>query len=241
MKLRVSGLLSLAILAVAAPAHAALVTQNTTGEILTYYAGAGEQNNLRISLRNGALGFVDGSLPITVGQGCAVDPSSGERTCSAAGLNALVLVLGDGNDTMPDPDLKFELPSGIKLYVNGGAGNDSIIGTEGDDRLAGGDGADRIYGSGGKKDSLDGEGGKDRLTGFGTLSGGPGNDFIEAFYGFGQFKAGRTKVFAGSGNDNVLSGNGVRDVVDCGKGKDRATTGSDRRGFDRIKRNCERR
>ena len=156
-------------------------------------------------------------------------------------VQVLEILLYDRNDKMPDPDKKFEIPAGMKLVVLGGPGNDSLIGTEGNDTLDGGDGGDRVYGSGGKKDKLSGDTGNDRLTGFGTLKGGSGKDFIEAFYGFGQFKAGRSRIFAGSGNDKVLSGNGVRDFVDCGKGKDRATRGSDRRGLDKIKRNCERR
>jgi Ca2+-binding RTX toxin-like protein len=241
MRTRVIGPLCLAVLAIAAPAHAAKATQDTAGRNLMYVADFGEQNNLRIGLRAGSLIFTDGSLAIRTGPGCRVDPSGFERTCSTAGMKSLIVYLGDRNDKMPDPDLKFELPAGMKLIIRAGNGNDSIIGTEGNDTLDGGAGADRVYGSGGKKDKLSGDTGNDRLTGFGTLKGGPGKDFIEAFYGFGQFKAGRSRIYAGSGNDKVLSGNGVRDFVDCGKGKDRATTGLDRRGVDRIKRNCERR
>jgi hypothetical protein len=81
---------------------------------------------------------------------------------------------------------------------------------------------------------------KDRLTGFGTLKGGAGDDFIEAFYGFsGEYEPFRTSVFAGRGNDRVLTGNKVRDTVDCGSGrKDRAST-TDKRGRDTFKSNCE--
>ena len=134
-------------------------------------------------------------------------------------LKRLIVYLRDGNDKMPDPDLRFELPAGMELEIRAGAGNDRIIGTEGNDDLQGGDGADRVYGSGGKKDKLVRWRWQRPPDGIRDPEGGPGKDFIEAFYGFGQFKAGRSRIFAGSGNDKALSGNGVRDSSTAGRAR----------------------
>lgn len=95
--------------------------------------------------------------------------------------------------------------------LSGGPGNDRITGGDGNDRLSGGDGNDTIGGDAGN-DSIDGGAGNDQLAG------GSGADTISA----------------GSGNDGVNAADGVRDLVDCGAGRD--TVRADRR--DRLKR-CE--
>ena len=94
-------------------------------------------------------------------------------------------------------------------------GNDEIRGRTGDDALYGGAGNDRLYGGRGR-DFLSGGSGKDRLIG------GPG----------------RNRYQGGPGNDFIRSANGVRELVDCGFGRDRVT--ADRRdvlsGCERVKR-----
>jgi hypothetical protein len=84
------------------------------------------------------------------------------------------------------------------------AENDRLTGGRGDDALFGGAGNDRVVGGSGR-DLLSGGSGNDRLVG------GPGRNRLEA----------------GAGNDSINSGNGVRDFVDCGFGRDRIT--ADRR------------
>lgn len=75
--------------------------------------------------------------------------------------------------------------------------NDRLVGGKGDDALFGGPGSDRLVGGSGA-DYLSGGSGHDRLVG------GPGRNRIEA----------------GGGSDSINSANGVRELVDCGFGRD---------------------
>jgi Ca2+-binding RTX toxin-like protein len=92
--------------------------------------------------------------------------------------------------------------------------NDRLSGGKGDDALFGGPGADRVVGGSGA-DYLSGGSGHDRLVG------GPGRNRIEG----------------GGGSDSINSANGVRELVDCGFGRD--TVKADRRdmlsGCERVK------
>jgi WD40 repeat protein/hemolysin type calcium-binding protein len=109
--------------------------------------------------------------------------------------------------------------AGRKLV--GTAKNDKLIGTARNDTLDGRAGNDTLKGLAGN-DLLLGGPGNDKLyggTGVDGLNGGPGRDLLSA----------------GAGNDAVnAAGDGARDVVDCGAGKDRATVGRTD-----VVRNCE--
>jgi Ca2+-binding RTX toxin-like protein len=130
----------------------------------------------------------------------------------------------------------------------GGAGNDTILAADGErDVVDCGPGRDaatidqldrarncervtrkrvappvnRIRGKAGN-DRLNGTAGRDRIEGLG------GNDTING-------RGGADTLLGGAGNDTITANDGVRDVVDCGAGNDRATV--DRRD---VVRNCER-
>ena len=94
-------------------------------------------------------------------------------------------------------------------------GNDNIVGGKGEDALFGGAGNDRIVGGSGR-DLLSGGAGRDSLVG------GPG----------------RNRYYGDTGNDSINSANGVRELVDCGFGRD--TVKADPRdrlsGCERVKR-----
>ena len=233
--------LGVSALAVAAPASAA--TLSRSGTTVIYTASPGERNSLKVGVTPGRIVFLESSIKPALGSGCdeGPDPGAAVPGCGAAGVTSVVVHLGDGNDelTARSTVLELQVPQGVKFEADGGSGKDSLIGTKGNDKLNGGSGADRVYGSGGK-DKLYGGSGNDRLTGFNRLYGGTGNDFIELFYGFGQYKAFPSKVYAGAGKDRVLAGNKVRDRIDCGSGRDRATS-TDRHRTDKAKKNCERR
>lgn len=107
---------------------------------------------------------------------------------------------------------------------------DRLVGTTGGDRISGGRGNDRISGLGGA-DCLSGGAGNDRISGGAgndTISGGAGKDTISG-------GGGRNKISAGSGNDTINVVNRKRDIVNCGKGRDRVR--ADRRD---VLRGCER-
>jgi serralysin len=225
--------LGLAALALATPAQAGTVARS--GTTVIYQAAVGEGNLLQVRFFDGSVSISD-RYDVAPGAGCATDPLDGTTACPASGVTRLVLRLGDLNDELKSvgPALQVDLPAGMKLVVDGGTGKDNLIGTKRNDELTGGSGADKLFGSGGK-DKLKGGSGNDRLTGFGRLDGGSGNDFLEAFYGFaGEKKPYPSTILGGPGNDHVLTGNKVRDVANCGPGRDVGTT-TDRRGVDRFK------
>ena len=110
--------------------------------------------------------------------------------------------------------------------VQGGSGNDTIIGTENDDTIKGGSGNDTIDGRGGN-DNLDGEAGDDTVlggSGNDVIQGGAGNDYVDGQAGDDVVDGGTGSdtVLGGSGNDVVAGGAGD-DVVDGGTGTDIAT------------------
>jgi Ca2+-binding RTX toxin-like protein len=84
----------------------------------------------------------------------------------------------------------------------------TIVGTPGADRLAGTQGNDVICGLGGN-DVIGGGPGND------VLIGGPGNDTL-------QGDTGNDTLLGGPGNDTLVAWDGSRDIVDGGKGRDRA-------------------
>jgi len=226
--------LGLAALAIATPADAGTLTRS--GQSLIYQAASGEKNLLQVRFFSGTVSISD-RHDVEPGAGCATNSVDATTGCPTTGVTKLSVRLGDLNDELKSvgPALQVDLPAAMTLQVDGGTGKDSLIGTPRNDELTGGSGADKVYGSGGK-DKLKGGSGNDRLTGFGTLDGGTGNDFLEVFYGFGEKKPFASEVSGGPGIDHVLAGNKVRDVVNCGAGKDVATT-TDKRGFDKFK-NC---
>jgi Ca2+-binding RTX toxin-like protein len=82
-------------------------------------------------------------------------------------LDTVVLVGGDGNDVLRVDGFK----DNVRAIINGGKGNDSLIGGKGNDTLNDGEGNDRLRGGGGD-DGLTNSAGKDRLRG------GGGNDLL---------------------------------------------------------------
>jgi hypothetical protein len=97
---------------------------------------------------------------------------------------------------------------------------DTLVGSPFGDRIAGRRGDDRLFGLGGR-DCVSGGAGDDMLAGDG------GRDVLNG-------GGGRNSYSGGPGGDRIRAANGVREVVDCGAGGDRATV--DRR--DRV-RGCE--
>ncbi len=189
----ISVMVGAAALALAAPAHAATV--GFTGDVLTYDAGAGETNNVSLTL--GTADFAcgtraapcidvqeagDASITAFPAGRCAAD---GLRTVECDAPASVVVNLGDRDDALFD----WEGPS----TINGGAGNETVLhGGGGADSINGGPGNDALFGGEGN-DRLDGGDGDDFLEGFGNLSptdpvstggtdvyvGGPGKDFLD--------------------------------------------------------------
>jgi Ca2+-binding RTX toxin-like protein len=241
--------LGAALLAGASSADAATVSRS--GTTITYRAGNGEENRLEAKVESdGRLYFYEradpraGGLPpftIEGGPGCRAEPSGSyvEASCESAGATLLVVQLGDMKDELSSEGQPqtIELPSGMKLRADGGAGDDRVLGTSGSDTLTGSGGNDTLYGGGGK-DSEDGGAGNDHLTGFGRLRGGAGNDSFSLLYPFGGFKVFASHAFGGAGNDSFYSGNRKRDTIDCGKGRRDIVLTGRYKGEDKLK-SCE--
>ncbi len=122
---------------------------------------------------------------------------------------------GAGNDTIRGTDFSD--------VVFGGAGDDTLYGNGESDRLSGGLGNDTIYGGEGR-DEIIGASGNDQLFGGGdndllsgddgddVVHGGPGDDIVLG-------NAGSDELFGGAGRDRIHPGAGD-DVADGGDGDD---------------------
>ncbi|MBW0143916.1 calcium-binding protein [Sphingomicrobium clamense] len=114
--------------------------------------------------------------------------------------------------------------------INGGDGNDLIMGVGGNDILRGDAGDDRILGGTGN-DIIEGGIGADELfgeSGEDSVFGNGGNDILNlgsrADEGFGG--GGNDTIFSGSGNDRVNGGSG-NDIIIGGTGNDLLIGGPD--------------
>ncbi len=85
-----------------------------------------------------------------------------------------------------------------QLFIDGGAGNDHLVGSDGNDQLLGGTGNDLLYGLKGN-DLLSGGDGDDRLAG------GAGDDILDGDAGNDELhgEAGADTLFGGAGNDLI--------------------------------------
>jgi Ca2+-binding RTX toxin-like protein len=141
-------------------------------------------------------------------------PGSGESgEADAISTDVENLTGGAGDDSLTGSDLKNVLDggSGTNTLVGGG-GNDKLIGGAGSDNESGGPGNDNLLGAGGD-DSLDGGVGKDKLTdGLGSdhLFGGDDNDKLNTQDGVG----GNDSADGGNGTDACLADPGDT-VLNC--------------------------
>ena len=127
-----------------------------------------------------------------------------------------VIYLGDGSDN-------YNGTSGEDSEVDGGNGNDTIIGTPGDDELSGGSGDDNITGGVGH-DTINGGDGADLLKGSAgndVIVGGPGNDSIDGGDGEDTLLGGDgdDSIIGGASDDSIYGGNG-NDDLRGGAGRD---------------------
>jgi Ca2+-binding RTX toxin-like protein len=123
---------------------------------------------------------------------------------------------GGGNDTIvgsPAGDMILTL-SGADS-IQGLGSSDTILSGSGNDTISGGDGIDNLNGQNGD-DSILGDAGNDVLAGGAgkdTLSGGAGDDFLS-----GQTEPG---LLNGDDGNDVLQGNSSNDTINGGGGDDR--------------------
>lgn len=151
-------------------------------------------------------------------------PAHAVSTC--AGLPATIEG-GGGDDTMIGTPLRdiVQLGPGDDTF-DGLGGDDIICGGSGKDRLAGGDGNDRVFGEGGD-DYFIGGGGNDRIAG------GPGRDYLSYFTSSRGIRVSNGTTIDGVGRDvtdtETIEGTGLADRMRGGPGADdlRGLTGND--------------
>jgi Ca2+-binding RTX toxin-like protein len=148
-------------------------------------------------------------------------PSGSVSMRVSAASNGINVRLGDGDDTFVG-----EGTFGL-LFVDGGGGNDRIVGGDGHELLAGGAGKDSIDGGLGN-DRLNGHGGNDKLSGGGgadRLFGYAGNDFLDGGSSGDRFDggAGLDTMFGQSGDDRFFTVDGEIDQLFGGSDNDAAS------------------
>jgi hypothetical protein len=118
-----------------------------------------------------------------------------------------------GGGTAVDPYLGW----GARCTIRGTRRSETLRGTVASDVICGNGGNDRLHGGGGN-DVLRGGYGNDRLYGQGgrdRLDGGFGDDALNGGAADDEHRA-------GTGADTIVARDGVEDVVDGGRGRDRA-------------------
>jgi Ca2+-binding RTX toxin-like protein len=130
---------------------------------------------------------------------------------SGASFDSVSLDGGNGTDTVEGHQItgvfdSYTIPAGLSLFMNGGAGADTMFGSDSADSIIGGSSNDSISGNGGN-DTLVGETGND------TIFGGGGNDVLDGFedqltiddlYGEGGTDAFYVSAFSGVTEDNIF-------------------------------------
>lgn len=130
------------------------------------------------------------------GAGCE-GGGGGVMKCEPA--RRIRVLFGDGNNYVETHvyDALHDVTTWMNkpMLIRGGGGNDELEGGFGPDRIYGGPGVDSLYG--------------DR-----------GNDYLNAGSGPRRFAG---DVRGGTGDDTIVTANGAKDEVHCGRGDDTAT------------------
>jgi Ca2+-binding RTX toxin-like protein len=203
-------------------------TASVTEDGLSYEAEPGENNNLKMTELPSGIQIIDTGAQITAGAGCST-VSEHEVLCDAETRDGVTVNLGDLNDFASLARLSAPTCcEGVSL--DGGGGDDKLVGSPGQDSIHGSTGADQLSG----RDSLEPESvmgcarcGPDFLLGGAgndTLRGGRGADWI-------QGDSGADMLIGGSGPDAVFGGR-QGDTLRGNRGRDRlfGRAGADRLG-----------
>jgi hypothetical protein len=173
------------LLALVAPAVArADATVSVTGtaphKTLTFTVNDALDHHTWASVQSGHL-VIEDHAGMTLGaSGCTAIDALRAACGAAADFDEVVFGFADGNDNLNVPS---EFPSfPIAMTVDGGRGDDVLMGGLLDDSLSGGPGNDVVVGNAGDDDVFGGDG-NDAIYGDGgvdLLDGGDGNDYLVA-------------------------------------------------------------
>lgn len=128
---------------------------------------------------------------------------TGLGTDTLIGIERAALTGGAGNNTIDASGF-----GGSGTTLDGGAGNDSVLGSASVDVIIGGDGDDTLIGNAGNDTIMAG-------TGNDSVDGGAGNDGLSGFSGNDQIIGGADNdtIYGGSGNDTLTGGDGADTIV----------------------------
>ena len=222
-----SRLLTVLVLLLATPAVASGAEVRIAGDAIVYTAAPGETNRPMIGNGPGESSdykITDETLTSVIAP-CVREDT--QIRCPAAGVSVARFELGDGDDWVHRAGLGEVTGAELPLIVDAGEGADFVGGSPlgnvvdgggGDDELIGHNGADRIAGGAGN-DSINGADGDN------VLDGGDGDDRIAGGDGVDQIVPGTggDGVDAGAGDDRVDMRNGEIDLlrddpIDCADG-----------------------
>jgi len=195
------------------------------GEVNT---GAGD-DRIEVAMKsNGASKAWNNMFTIDSGAGndAIVMTNSKNSNYTSIDINA-----GSGDDVI-DISAVSAGSTDVSRVINGGSGNDFVLGSDSADFIDGGTENDYIMGNGGNdilsggtgNDFIDGGTGNDTInggTGRDMLLGGEGNDVIEAGYGNDIIEggSGEDRLFGDAGDDLIDGGIG-EDIIAGGEGND---------------------
>jgi Ca2+-binding RTX toxin-like protein len=228
--LTIVALAATAVLGGATSADAAVLGAQTTCDkymscsyVVSYTADPGERNDVRIVRRESALAVSDSGAAIRAGAGCT-GAGSQLVTCVFADPVARIRVdTGDGADRVD----AAALDNGTRAIVDGGTGDDTLIGSAFEDTLTGGSGNDTIDGGGGTDTASFDERRRARLrvdlrTGIATAAGGERDTLARV----ANLRGGSgDDVLIGDGGTNDLTGGGGEDELRGREGADALTGG----------------
>ncbi len=170
-----SALAALTLTVAAAPAAASTVAYGDDGA-LVFTGGAGTTYLDLNRTEDGRIELLPNTedVPASLPPGCE-QADDGAVLCEAGQAGGVRVSMGEGDD-----GVIVRMNLAVPVLVDGGAGNDDLVGTseDGAEELRGGGGDDRVVGGGGG-DTVDGGDGDDRVaggTGADTVLGGAGTD-----------------------------------------------------------------
>jgi hypothetical protein len=122
-----------------------------SAKALVYQAGGGEANVVTLAGGGPEVRISDRADVIQPGEGCSrLDRRSVTCLMPQNGLLGVFVATGGGTDTVRSELKPFEGGFHYEFIVDGGAGDDVLVGDSGDDKLFGGKGADLLRGRGGR-------------------------------------------------------------------------------------------
>ena len=180
-------LLLLAIAAAPAAAAPSLRSRVSDGTLRIFGGPFADQ----ITLRQNAL--VRNRLEVDLG-----NDGSADETFDLTGIDALEVDAGSGDDTIRIDDVNGAITATTPTVIDGGNGNDTLLGGSGAETFIGGNGDDRIDGNGGADTAFLGRG-NDTFV----WDPGDGSDLVEGGTGAD------TMVFNGSGGNEIMAASAV--------------------------------